>query len=160
MNSNLLTPWLAPAIFCVLLAAPGPSWAQDDLDVTMRMVTDDQELDDSFVQQLELPESVDSPVETGGFGDMRTDSEDFASEARENMLEIEETLAEESRESRDALGTELPGEIIDSAPELDLPGLEDPGLELPGTDDGDLDLDTDLDLLDDDPLNVEDTELQ
>lgn len=160
MNSHSLTHWLAPAIICVLLAAPGLARAQDDLDVTMRMVTDDQELDDSFVQQLELPESVDSPVETEDFGDMRTESEDFAAEAREEMLDIEETLAEESRESRDALGTELPGEIIEDAPELDLPGLEDPGLELPGTDDGDLDLDTDLDLLDDDPLNVEDTELQ
>ncbi|MDX1553563.1 MAG: hypothetical protein R3198_13125 [Marinobacter sp.] len=160
MNSNILTPWLAPAIFCVLLAAPGLAQAQDDLDVTMRMVTDDQELDDSFVQQLELPESVDSPAGAGDFGDMQRDSEDFAAEAREDMLDIEETLAEESRESRDALGTELPGEIIDGAPELDLPGLEDPDLELPGTDDIDLDLETDLDLLDDDPLNLEDTEQQ
>lgn len=159
MNSNILTPWLAPAIFCVLLAAPGLSRAQDDLDVTMRMVTDDQELDDSFVQQLELPDSVDAPAGAADFGDMQTDPEDFAAEAREDMLEIEETLAEESRESRDALGIELPGEIIEDAPELDF-DLEDPELELPGTDDIDLDLDTDLDLLEDDPLNVEDTDLQ
>ena len=49
--------WLAPAMLGLLLATPALSWAQDDLDVTMRMVADDQELDDSFVQQLELPES-------------------------------------------------------------------------------------------------------
>ncbi len=157
MNSNIHNHWLAPAIFIVLFAIPGLSLAQDDLDVTMRMVTDDQELDDSFVQQLELPESVDEPPGADDFGDMQTDAEDFATETREDMLDIEDTLAEESRESRDALGIELPGEIIEEDPELDLPGLEDPELELPGTDDTDLDLDTDL--LDDDPLNVEDTEL-
>lgn len=153
MNISIRTHWLAPAILFVLFATPGLSLAQDDLDVTMRMVTDDQELDDSFVQQLELPESADEPPGADDFGDMQTDAEDFATETREDMLDIEETLAEESRESRDALGIELPGEIIDEEPELDLPGLEDPELELPGTDD------TDLDLLDDDPLNVEDTEL-
>lgn len=154
MNRNIRIHWLAPAIFGVLLAVPGLSLAQDDLDVTMRMVTDDQELDDSFVQQLELPESVDSPAGAEDFGDMQMDADDFATETREDMLDIEDTLAEESRESRDALGIELPGEIIGDEPELDLPGLEEPELELPGTDD------TDLDLLDDDPLNVDDTELQ
>lgn len=154
MNTNIRIHWLAPAIVGVLLAVPGLSLAQDDLDVTMRMVTDDQELDDSFVQQLELPESVDSPAGAEDFGDMQMDSDDFAAEAREDMLDIEDTLAEESRESRDALGIELPGEIIGDEPELDLPGLEEPELELPGTDD------TDLDLLDDEPLNVDDTELQ
>lgn len=154
MNRNLRIHWLAPAIVGVLLAVPGLSLAQDDLDVTMRMVTDDQELDDSFVQQLELPESVDSPAGAEDFGDLQMDSDDFAAETREDMLDIEDTLAEESRESRDALGIELPGEIIGDEPELDLPGLEEPELELPGTDD------TDLDLLDDDPLNVDDPELQ
>lgn len=154
MNRNSRIHWLAPAIVGVLLAVPGLSLAQDDLDVTMRMVTDDQELDDSFVQQLELPESVDSPAGAEDFGDMQMDSDEFAAETREDMLDIEDTLAEESRESRDALGIELPGEIIGDEPELDLPGLEEPELELPGTDD------TDLDLLDDDPLNVDDTELQ
>lgn len=154
MNTNSRIHWLAPAIFGLLLAVPGLSLAQDDLDVTMRMVTDDQELDNSFVQQLELPESVDSPARAEDFGNMQMDSDDFAAETREDMLDIEDTLAEESRESRDALGIELPGEIIGEEPELDLPGLEEPELELPGTDD------TDLDLLDDDPLNVDDTELQ
>lgn len=144
MNTNSRIHWLAPAIFGLLLAVPGLSLAQDDLDVTMRMVTDDQELDNSFVQQLELPESVDSPARAEDFGNMQMDSDDFAAETREDMLDIEDTLAEESRESRDALGIELPGEIIGEEPELELPGTDD----------------TDLDLLDDDPLNVDDTELQ
>ncbi|MDL0430769.1 hypothetical protein QPM17_06525 [Marinobacter sp. TBZ242] len=153
MIRNIRIRWLAPAIFSVLLAVPTLSHAQDDLDVTMRMVTDDQELDDSFVQQLELPEFADTPAAADEFGDMQTDLEDFAAESREDMLDIEDSLSEQSRESRDALGIELPGELIEDDPELDLPGLEDPGLELPGTDD------TDLDLLDDETLNLEDTEL-
>ena len=150
MIRNIRIHWLAPAIIGLLLAAPTPSWAQDDLDVTMRMVADDQELDDAFVQQLELPESVDAPAGANGFGDMQTDSDDFASDTREDMLDIESTLSEQSRESRDALSVELPGEmIIEDEPELDLPGIEDPELELPGTGD------TDLDLLNDNGLSLE-----
>ena len=135
----------------LFLVGPSTVFASDDLDVTMRMVADDQELDDSFVQQLELPESVDAPAGANGFGDMQTDSGDFASDTREDMLDIESTLSEQSRESRDALGIELPGEIIQDEPELDLPGIEDPGLDLPGTGD------TDLDLLNDSGLNLEET---
>ena len=150
MIRNIRIHWLAPAIIGLLLAAPTQSWAQDDLDVTMRMVADDQELDDSFVQQLELPESVDAPAGANGFGDMQTDSDDFASDTREDMLDIESTLSEQSRESRDALSVELPGEmIIEDEPELDLPGIEDPELDLPGTGD------TDLDLLNDNGLSLE-----
>lgn len=149
MIRNIRIRWLAPAIFSILLAAPTLSWAQDDLDVTMRMVADDQELDESFVQQLELPESVNAPAGADGFGDMQTDSDGFASDTREDMLDLETTLSEQSRESRDAFGVELPGEIIEDEPELDLPGIEEPVLDLPGTGD------TDLDLLNDNGLNLE-----
>ena len=151
MKRHIHIRWLAPAMLGLLLATPALSWAQDDRDVTMRMVADDQEFDDSFVQQLELPESVDAPAGANGFGDMQTDSGDFASDTREDMLDIESTLSEQSRESRDALGIELPGENIQDEPELDLPGIEDPGLDLPGTGD------TDLDLLNDNGLNLEET---
>lgn len=155
MIRNIRIRWLAPVIVSMLLAVPAVSQAQDDLDVTMRMVSDDQELDDSFVQQLELPESIDSPAIGGDdFSDIQTDLDDFAAETRENMLDIEETLSEESRESRDALGIELPGELIEDEPELDLPGLEDPELELPGSDD------INLDLLEDENLNLNESELQ
>lgn len=154
MTTRIHNHWLVPAILTALLAVPTLAQAQDDLDVTMRMVTDDQELDDSFAQQLELPEFVDEPPATADeFDDLQTDSDDFAAETREELLDIEDSLSEQSRESRDALGIELPGELIEDEPELDLPGLDDPELELPGTDD------TDLDLLDDDALDLEDTEL-
>lgn len=35
---------------------PGVSFAEPDLDVTMRMVTDDDALSDSVVQQIQLPD--------------------------------------------------------------------------------------------------------
>lgn len=150
MNRKTRIYWFAPAIVSALLAVPGFSHAQpqDDLDVTMRMVTDDQELDDSLVQQLELPESADSSAGTEGFGDMSMDSDEFATDIRESMLDIEDTLTEDSLELNEDLGIELPGSIIEDEPELDLPGI----------DDTDLNLDTDL--LNDEPLNLEDTELQ
>lgn len=152
--------WLGPIICSVFLMAPGLASAQDDLDVTMRMVTDDQELDDAFVQQLELPESLDETAGSSDFDTLDTrdtlepDAGDIADETRDSLLELDDSIAENDRELRDALGDELTGEIGLEEPELDLPGLDDPDLELPGTDD------TDLDLLDDDPLNLEDTELQ
>lgn len=143
--------WLGPIIFSVLLTAPGLSYAQDDLDVTMRMVGDDQELDDSFVQRLELPGSIDDPASSSDFDPLEPDAGDIADDSRDSFLELDDSLAENDRELRDALGDELTGEIGLEEPELD---LDDPDLGLPGIDD------TDLDLLDDDPLNLEDTELQ
>lgn len=148
MNRRSPISWLAPAIFSALLAVPGLSQAQDDLDVTMRMVADDQELDDSLVQQLELPESA----EEERFGTLPMNSDEFAEETRESMLDLEETLTEQSLETGDDLGIELPGGLIGEEPDLEL--------ELPGSDDTNLDLDTDLDLLENDSLNVDDTELQ
>lgn len=146
--------WLGPIICSVFLIAPGLASAQDDLDVTMRMVTDDQELDDTFVQQLELPESLNETAGSSDFDALEPDAGEFADETRDSLLELDDAVAENDRELRDALGDELTGEIGLEEPELDIPDLDDPDLELPGTDD------TDLDLLDDDPLNLEDTELQ
>lgn len=39
-----------------LVLLPGVSYAEPDLDVTMRMVTDDEALSDSVVQQIQLPD--------------------------------------------------------------------------------------------------------
>ena len=109
MKRHTQIRWLAPAILGLLLATPALSWAQDDLDVTMRMVADDQELDDSFVQQLELPQSVDAPAGTNGFGDMQTDSGDFASDTREDMQEFARNLWK-TRATRMGLEIEEPSE--------------------------------------------------
>lgn len=56
-------------IAVVLLASslvlwPAVSYAESDLDVTMRMVTDDDALSDSIVQRIQLPEP--DPVAADG----------------------------------------------------------------------------------------------
>jgi hypothetical protein len=145
MNGNTRMDWFALAIAFTLLAMPTLSSAQGDLDVTMRMVADDQELDNDFVQQLALPVSLDEPdpdtLEPG--------IEGIARDVQQDMLDLGSSLSEQSRESRDALGVELPGELelelgleqgldlepdlepdLELEPELDLPAVEEPDLSL------------------------------
>lgn len=123
MSSVSFVVRLAAAMLLAL--APAIAAAETDLEVTMRMVEDEDVLDSSFVQEMELPESV---------------RELDVSEIRSDARELEETLASESRETRDALEQELPGEEGTTLPVIDLPGtdLTDPDLplpvgELPGT---------------------------
>lgn len=110
----------------VLLVAPCTVTAEEDLDVTMRMVMDDDALNETFVQELELPSSLGEPSDLSSFDTL--DAGNIAEDARD----IEASIAEQSLESRDALGVELPGEVGVSEPEIEVPTVEDPGLELPG----------------------------
>lgn len=116
MNS---VPCVLRLVAVLLLAlAPAFAAAETDFEITMRMVEDEDVLDSSFVQEMELPESV---------------NELDVSEIRSDARELEETLASESRETRDALDLELPGEEDPTLPVVDLPGtdLTDPDLPLP-----------------------------
>lgn len=101
-----------------LALAPVMAAAETDFEVTMRMVEDEEALDSSFVQEMELPASV---------------NELDVSEIRSDARELEESLASESRETRDALELELPGEEDTTLPILDLPDSDvtDPDLPLP-----------------------------
>lgn len=125
--------------------------AQEDLDVTMRMVADDEALSGSFVQELQLPEP--EVVPGSAVPDPDNPGLEIAREARESGRSMGETLAEQARESRNALDMELPGEMVarpdevPARPELpelpespDAPGLEPPELDLPGVDAPDLPL--------------------
>lgn len=47
------------------LLMPVTALANEDLDVTMRMVTDDAELTDSVVREIELPRAIESPENPG-----------------------------------------------------------------------------------------------
>lgn len=138
----------------VLLLMSAVANADNELDVTMRMVTDDEALSGGFVQQLELPELLND-MDAAEFG-TENPGQELATDALEVGREAGDTLAEQSRESRDALDTELPGEAVDTSPELDLPILEGPGLDLPVLEDPDLPLINEDNLTDgnllDDPL--------
>ncbi|QBM16916.1 hypothetical protein MARI_10200 [Marinobacter sp. JH2] len=127
-----LNPLIYAAFALGLALGSGAASAEPDLDVTMRMVMDDESLDDSFVQEMELPDSVNEL--TLGESFETPDIDDLKNEARE----MQESLASEARETRDALELELPQEQPSDLPELELgepelptDNLPDPGLELP-----------------------------
>ena len=146
MNARFWTRWAIPAMAGAMLAFPALSHAQDDdIGVTMRMVADDQELDESLVQELTLPSSLDE-AETGDTS-LEPGVDDIAGDTLEDMRDLETSLSEQSRETRDALGEELTGELdpgLDlpelESPELESPELEIPELETPETEDPGLDL--------------------
>jgi len=132
-----LNPLIYAAFALGLALGSGAVNAEPDLDVTMRMVMDDESLDDSFVQEMELPDSVNELTLGDPFEASEID--DLKNEARE----MQESLASEARETRDALELELPEEQPSDLPELELTepelpstelptdNLPDPGLELP-----------------------------
>jgi len=95
--------WAGLAVF--LLVAPTTTVANDDLDVTMRMVTDDVELTDSVVREIELPSAVQRP-ERPGEPDARGRNvvDDVVDKARENGREFGESMSERARESREVPG--------------------------------------------------------
>ncbi|WP_349343848.1 hypothetical protein [Marinobacter sp. MMG032] len=104
------------------LLIPVTALANEDLDVTMRMVTDDAELTDSVVREIELPRAIESPENPGKSGSRGPDA---ASEARERGREFGESMSEKARQSR---------ELIEGKPELperpERPELPDaPGLD-------------------------------
>ena len=105
------------------LAMPALASAENDLDVTMRMVMDDESLDSSFVQEMELPEALTN--------DNAEQTQLDALELRDDARELQETLSSQAREARNALSEELPGEVIVELPELDTPQTELPDLEPP-----------------------------
>lgn len=130
--------WLKPALVCLvaLLASPVMAQARDDLDVTMRMVVDDEELTNSVVREIELPEPM-----AAGKTDRRGPPEvparperpdiETALDAMERGQEIGESASERASEAREIIDSERPGNdgLLDSLPDkddiTDLPGTGD-----------------------------------
>ncbi|TYC61088.1 hypothetical protein FMN52_04345 [Marinobacter sp. BW6] len=101
---------------------PTTTLANEDLDVTMRMVTDDAELTDSVVREIELPRATERPENPGKSGSRGVDA---ASEARERGREFGESMSDKARQSRELIKgkPELPERP--ERPELpDAPGLD------------------------------------
>lgn len=92
MNSR----WYKHAVFCFALLAsalwPSAVFASDDLDVTMRMVTDDETLTESVVREIEL----DRPI---GLADDPGKANKAAKEAREQGRAFGQSVAEQAREA-------------------------------------------------------------
>lgn len=87
------------AVSCVgwLLLAPSSVVADDDLGVTMRMVTDDAELTDSVVREIELRDPVALERRDSNAGEPA----DKAREARERGREKARAATERAREVRE-----------------------------------------------------------
>lgn len=81
-----------------LLAAFSVS-AADDLDVTMRMVLDDNELTEQVVREIELPvpDSVQRNDRSGLQGNARSE------EARQSGRDFGQSVAEDARDARESL---------------------------------------------------------
>lgn len=134
---------LIPALLLVGISFPACAAAETDYDVTMRMVADEEELDSSFVQEMQIPESLEELD--------RADQLDAldAGELSAESQELIETLSSQARETRDALDTELPGENLLDSPAGDLPDTDLPEPDLPNTELPEIEIpDTDVDLLD------------
>ncbi|MBE02509.1 hypothetical protein [Marinobacter lutaoensis] len=87
----------------LLLVVSAPLWADDDLDVTMRMVVDDDELTRSVVREIPLP-VPETPAQGLGRGGSAAEA---ASEARERGRALGQDMRERAKEAHD-LGKSRP----------------------------------------------------
>lgn len=150
--------WLRIGLVAIVGMALSPAavlaQAGDDLDVTMRMVLDDDELTERVVQQLELPEPVGMESDRAP---REFDGADQAAEARGQGRALGEQISEQVRGNREELPVgrgdgrlELPpalDDIRDDLPDLDPDAGDGGGLPDVG------DLPDSGDLLDQDLLN-------
>jgi hypothetical protein len=100
-------------IVCALFlcGAPLSVMAQDDLGVTMRMVTDDEKLTESVVREIELRDPV-------GLGPSENPARE-AREARDRGRESVQSASERVREMREIRGRG--NEIAPDIPEVPRP---------------------------------------
>ncbi|KAA8978013.1 DUF1631 domain-containing protein [Halospina sp. K52047b] len=75
--------WLSPLLLVALLAAP-QAWGETDLDVTIRMVPEDEPVSEGVVRRIELPEGA-------------------AERAKERARQGRERAGEAASKGRDAL---------------------------------------------------------
>lgn len=90
--------WYVPVIMLVTLSV-SEAHAQEDLDVTMRMVLDEQTLTESVVREIELPEpaTVERPGEMTESRD--APGMDVSRDAREQGRGFGQDMAEQARDS-------------------------------------------------------------
>ncbi|MFW5825787.1 MAG: hypothetical protein ACOCVV_12595 [Marinobacter sp.] len=111
-------PPLLSSLTLVVCMLPGVALAQsgDDLDVTMRMVVDEEELTDGMIQELQLPEPS-----AGKLPDSNGQRPGRAGDLREQGRGLGREISEEARGRREERSSGGPGK----APEF--PPAEPPG---------------------------------
>lgn len=108
MNTiRLLRPNFIVSLTLALLLTPASLLAQDQngLDVTMRMVIDDEDLSDGLVQELQLPDPSEAGRNDSGGGGGPEKAEDMRGEGRALGREI----SEEARSRREDRPGDRPG---------------------------------------------------
>lgn len=115
-------PSFSPRLGLVMILAlcPLASLAQErgDLDVTMRMVLDDNELSERMVQELELPEPVH--MAPGQAPDRpEFDGRDQAADARSQGRALGQQISEQARSNREELPVGRPDDRLELPPGLD-----------------------------------------
>lgn len=98
----------------LLAGLSAPVFAQDELDITMRMVTNDDQLTDSVVREIELP---DTPV----VSPQGLRNRDEPGAAAQQGRELGKSVSERAREVRGIVGEGAGG----ARPEL--PDVSNPG---------------------------------
>lgn len=101
MNTLVQKGAIAVALVALLWGVSPTVFASNDLDVTMRMVTDDDSLTESVVREIELPEPIGFERREGA---ARRNPADNARDARERGREFGQSAAERAREMRDLRG--------------------------------------------------------
>ncbi|MDX1634426.1 MAG: hypothetical protein R3280_07315 [Marinobacter sp.] len=132
MKTTSLSPFSqASGLMLILMLCPVIALAQgqEDLDVTMRMVLDDNELSERVVQELELPEPMQVAPGRPGF-----EGRDQATEARSQGRALGEQISEQARGNREELPAGRADGKLDLPPELP-PGLDDVQEPLPDQND-------------------------
>ncbi|GGY83331.1 hypothetical protein [Marinobacter zhanjiangensis] len=106
MNMTRRSPSFLTSLVAVLLLSPASLMAQDgdDLDVTMRMVADDDDLSEGLIQELQLPESPTDIARKGG-----EDRRDRADNLREQGRSLGREISEEARGRREERSVGRPG---------------------------------------------------
>lgn len=102
------------AVVAMFALSSAGAFANDDLDVTMRMVTDDETLTDSVVREIRLSQ----PIGLGSGSGAKAD--EIAEDAREQGRAFGQGVADRAREA-----SRLRNETRE-APELDSPDLNRP----------------------------------
>ena len=109
------------AVLILALVGSASALADDDLDVTMRMVTGDEEPEESIVRRIELPESASDRAH-----EMAAPGLERAEEASERGREAAEGARERGRDARDR-----------AQERTQIPELNEPISGRPDRDDGD-----------------------
>lgn len=92
----------------LVLGTPLPLLADDDLGVTMRMVTDDEKLTESIVKEIELREPVGLKPSENPAREARERGREFGQSASERAREIRELRGEDGRADAPEIPEEQP----------------------------------------------------